>query len=40
MFLYNKHRNFTITIVCGWCGKEISVVTTRPKKCPFCGMTL
>lgn len=24
-------------IRCLWCGQEIPVLTTRPKKCPYCG---
>lgn len=35
-----KIKFFTVNIRCGWCGKEIPVVTTRPNKCPYCGMTL
>lgn len=40
MKIYKKIRFFTVNIVCSWCGKEIPVITTRPKKCPYCGMTL
>lgn len=40
MIKFSKIRLFTVNITCGWCGKEIPVVTTRPKKCPYCGMTL
>jgi len=30
-------RQFAIKIKCMWCGQEIPVLTTRPKKCPYCG---
>lgn len=35
-----KIIKFVPTVTCGWCGKEIPIIATRPIKCPYCGMTI